>query len=208
MNRREFMKCAALLVSGVGASQMVFSLSAEQRVYLAAAASYADRGIQFFSHEQRQLVVSLSEVIIPATDTPGAKEAGVSRFIELMVADWFNPQERTIFMDGLETLQRDTMAHHGMNFEDLAVDDQQALLEQLESAASDSPWYELGNVLRDFISDAPFICQLKELTVWGFFTSEVGAKQVLRYNPMPMSFDGDIPLKPEHSSWALSVTEF
>jgi gluconate 2-dehydrogenase gamma chain len=71
----------------------------------------------------------------------------------------------------------------------------------LEDAASDSPWYTFANVQREFISDAPFICQIKELTIWGFFTSEVGGKQVLRYNPMPMYFDGDIPLGTEESSW-------
>ena len=62
-----------------------------------------------------------------------------------------------------------------------------------------------GNTRRDFISDAPFICQLKELTVWGFFTSEVGAKQVLRYNPMPMKFDGHFPRSPGDTTWAPNV---
>ena len=75
-------------------------------------------------------------------------------------------------------------------------------MEALEEAASDSAWYEFANTQRDFISDAPFICQIKELTVWGFFTSEIGEKQVLRYNPMPMRFDGDIPLGPDESTWA------
>jgi hypothetical protein len=74
-------------------------------------------------------------------------------------------------------------------------------MEALEDAASDSPWYEFGNIMREFISDAPFICQFKELTVWGFFTSEKGGSQVLRYNPMPMFFNGDIPLASDDSSW-------
>ena len=75
-------------------------------------------------------------------------------------------------------------------------------MEALEDAASDSPWYAYANVQRDFISDAPFICQIKELTIWGFFTSEVGGTQVLRYEAMPMRFDGDIPLGADESSWS------
>jgi gluconate 2-dehydrogenase gamma chain len=84
----------------------------------------------------------------------------------------------------------------------LSAAQQLQIMEALEDAASDSQWYDLGNTLREFISDAPFICQLKELTVWGFFTSQEGASQVLRYNPMPMYFDGDIPLASDENSWS------
>ena len=79
--------------------------------------------------------------------------------------------------------------------------EQLQVMEDLEDAASGSSWYDFGNVQRDFVSDAPFICQLKELTVWGFFTSEEGGSQVLRYDPMPMYFDGDIPLQKDDSTW-------
>ena len=68
-------------------------------------------------------------------------------------------------------------------------------------AASDAAWYQMGNVQRVFDSEAPFICQLKELTIWGFFTSETGATQVLRYEAMPMKFDGKRKLGKDDSSW-------
>ena len=89
----------------------------------------------------------------------------------------------------------------GEAFHALAPEQQLEVMEALEDEASGSPWYDFGNVQRDFVSDAPFICQLKELTIWGFFTSREGGSQVLRYDPMPMYFDGNIPLKQNDSSW-------
>ena len=94
---------------------------------------------------------------------------------------------------------------YGKPFEELETQQQLAIMEALEEAASGSPWYDFGNVQREFISDAPFICQIKELTIWGFFTSEAGATEVLRYNAMPMQFVGDIPLSADDSSWSQSL---
>jgi len=94
---------------------------------------------------------------------------------------------------------------YGKPFPDLTTEQQLKIMEALEDAASDSDWYAFGNVQRAFISDAPFICQIKELVAWGFFTSEKGSTQVLRYEAMPMTFDGDIPLSPDDSTWAGSI---
>ncbi len=203
MNRREFLQCAAILVSG--ASQSGFALTQEQQVYLAAAANYNQQPVDYLTQAQRNIIAAMAEVIIPKTDTPGAIDAGVPGFIELMAADWFNDQEQSIFEAGLEDMETRIPVEYGQPFVQLTGARQLGIMEAMEAAASDSPWYDLGNIRRDFISDAPFICQIKELTVWGFFTSEIGGKQVLRYNPLPMRFDGDIPLAADESSWVSSL---
>lgn len=202
MNRRDFLQCAALLVSGASASQLGFSLNPRQQDYLATAPDYIAQESDYLTPPQRRIVAAMAEIVIPRTDTPGAVDAGVPRFIELMAADWFNDQERAIFEAGLADMERSVPARHGAPFDQLEPKQQLRIMEDMEDAASDSAWYDFGNVQRQFISDAPFICQIKELTIWGFFTSEVGATQVLRYNPMPMRFDGDIPLSPDDSTWA------
>jgi gluconate 2-dehydrogenase gamma chain len=202
MNRREFLQCAAILISGSSAAQLGFSLSEEQKVYLASAPDYNTHKVNYFSPAQREIVTAMAEVIIPRTDTPGAIDAGVPHYIELMVADWFNDGERAIFDAGLADMETQIPIEYGKPFVQLTAKEQLKILEDLEDAASDSSWYDMGNVQRDFVEDAPFICQIKELTIWGFFTSEEGGSQVLRYDPMPMYFDGDIPLSPEDSSWA------
>jgi hypothetical protein len=202
MNRREFLQCAAIVISGASASQLGFSLSAEQQVYLANAPDFNSTPVDYFTPAQRRILAAMSEVIIPRTDTPGAVDARVPFFIELMVANWLNDGERAIFGAGLQDIESRIPLEYGRPFDQLGAREQLRIMEDLESAAADSPWYEFGNSRRDYISDAPFICQLKELTIWGFFTSQEGASQVLRYNPMPMHFDGDVPLAPGESSWA------
>lgn len=202
MDRREFLQCAAILVSGVTASQLGFTLNGEQETYLAKAPNYNAGKVNYLTSDQRKIIAAITEVIIPRTDTPGAIDAGVARFIELMAADWFNDEERAIFDSGLKDIESRIPQSYGKPFDQLEADAQLEILEALEDSASDSSWYDFANVQRQFISDAPFICQMKELTVWGFFTSEVGGTQVLRHNPMPMTFDGDLPLGPDDSSWA------
>jgi len=202
MNRREFLQCATILVSGIGASRMGWALSQEQQTYLAGAANFVDQDVDYFTDDQRHLVAAVAEAIIPRTDTPGAIDAKVPRYIEIMVAQWLNDDERSLFKRGLLLLEEQAVQNSGHSFTQLDMQEQTAILEALEAAASDSSWYDIGNVRRDFISDAPFICQIKELTVWGFFTSEVGGTEVLRSNIMPMRFDGNIPLGPNDSSWS------
>jgi hypothetical protein len=201
MNRREFLQCAAILITGASASQLGFSLSEEQQRHLANAPNFNTTAVDYFTPGQRKIVAAMTEIIIPRTDTPGAIDAGVPRYIELMAANWMNDEERAIFNAGLKDIETRIPAEYGKPFDQLDAAQQLAIMEALEDAASDSPWFEFGNTMREFISDAPFICQLKELTVWGFFTSEEGGSQVLRYDPMPMFFNGDIPLASDESSW-------
>lgn len=202
MNRREFLQCATILISGSSAAQLGFALTDEQQIYLATAPNYNTMDVDYFTPAQRKIIAAMTEVVIPRTDTPGAIDAGVPRYIELLVADWMEEGERNIFDTGLADIETRIPREYGKPFHKLTAGDQLAIMEDLESAASDSSWYDFANVQREFISDAPFICQLKELTIYGFFTSEVGSKQVLRYDPMPMEFDGEYPLAKEDSTWA------
>lgn len=202
MNRREFLQCAAILVSGSSAAQLGFSLNEEQQVYLATAPDYIATEVDYLTPAQRKIIAAMAEIVIPRTGTPGAIDAGVPRFIELLAADWFNDEERAIFAAGLADMETRIPDEYGLPFDQLDAATQLEIMEEMEDRASDSPWYDFANVQREFISDAPFICQVKELTIYGFFTSEVGSKQVLRYDPMPMEFDGDYPLSKDDSTWS------
>jgi hypothetical protein len=205
MNRREFLQCAAILITGASASQLGFSLNEAQQAFLANAPNFNTTAVDYFTPRQRKIVAAMTEIIIPRTDTPGAIDAGVPRYIELMAANWLNEEESAIFTAGLQDIETRIPMEYGSAFDQLDSAQQLEIMEALEDAASDSPWYEFGNVMREFISDAPFICQFKELTVWGFFTSEKGGSQVLRYDPMPMFFNGDIPLASDDSSWSSAL---
>ncbi|MFT4822180.1 MAG: gluconate 2-dehydrogenase gamma chain [Halioglobus sp.] len=201
MNRREFLQCAAVLAAGSVALPSSWVLSEEQSTFIAGQRNYIDRSIAtFFTPQQRATVAAIAEQIIPATDTPGAADAGAGKFIELMVADWFTEEERALFMSGLTQLESES----AVPFASLGSGQQLSLLEQLEDDAGDSTWYNLGNVTRIWDESAPFICQMKELTVLGFMLSEVGSTEFLRENLMG-TFDGGLPLSPEDPAYAAEL---
>ena len=201
MKRREFLQAAAVLTAGASVLPPGWSMNEQQRTFLAAQPDYIDsRRPAFFTAEQGATVTIVAEHIIPRTDTPGATDAGVPRFIELMVSDWFTQDERAVFMRGLADLERRAAG----NFPGLPATAQLDLLQQLEDQASDAAWFATGNTMRIWDEQAPFICQFKELTVLGFFLSETGATQVLRENPMG-SFQGDIPLAEHEPAYATKL---
>jgi len=192
MNRRQFMQLSALVLAGGAVSGP--RLAVDQQQLFVLGRSFIEQPVDLFSSAQRKLLQAAVETIIPRTDTPGALDASVDRFIELCVAQFMTEPERTVFIAGLDEL---------VNAVDQQKSDLITLLTELEEQHSDAAWYQLGNrVGNGFDSSAPFICQLKELTVVGFFMSEVGATQVLRHNPMPGQFDGETVLASDQPSWA------
>ena len=192
MNRRQFMQLSALVLAGGAVSGP--RLAVDQQLLFVLGRSFIEQPVDLFSSAQRKLLQAAVETIIPRTDTPGALDASVDRFIELCVAQFMTEPERTVFIAGLDEL---------VNAVDQQKSDLITLLTELEEQHSDAAWYQLGNrVGNGFDSSAPFICQLKELTVVGFFMSEVGATQVLRHNPMPGQFDGETVLASDQPSWA------
>ena len=201
IDRRQMMQGGlaglSLLGSGFasGALNRAFAQSPDSSstIALEPGRPFTDREINVFSPVIRSRVSALCETIIPRTDTPGAVDAGVPKFIELLYAHWMNAEERAVFDQGLSDLD---------GFENLPVKTQQKQLEELENN-SDHPWFELGGVsfLQSGDDVPPFIVMLKEFTVTGFFTSEIGAVDILELNPMG-EFDGDIPRNASASSWA------
>lgn len=197
MNRREILKITAVLL-GAGLSG-----SLSQQV-MAGALPVAKASKRVFDERTRKAVAVLAELIIPKTDTPGAIEAGAPAFIEMMVGDWFDDGERKIFFDGITALDAFCRQQYQKDF--LACDEAQrtTALKDAEKAAgtykSSAPAFDFTQKFVD--RNTPFFTKLKELTVVGFFTSEVGAKQVLAYNPMPMRYDGDYDFKQTDREWS------
>lgn len=163
---------------------------------------------ELLNKSQRGLLAMLTETIIPQTDTPGAIQAAVPQYVEHMVATWMSAAERQEFLRGLSQIEAQAQANYEQPYVDCNTHQRETLLEQLERQAGNADWYIPGNVNRAFLENAPFICQLKELTVWGYFTSEVGAQQSLTENFAGGEFDGDIPLSELNNSWAAVFTTY
>lgn len=150
----------------------------------------------FLTQDQAALVSEVAEIIIPKTDTPGAKDTGVPGFIDLMVKDVYSKDDQDKFLAGLKAFDEEAKKTHGDAFLDLEPEQQQ----QYVKAAHDAAIKEAKGQGRG--GDRPFILMMKELTLLGFFTSEPGATQVLQYEAVPGAYHGCLPLAEVGKTWA------
>ncbi|MEZ4702746.1 MAG: gluconate 2-dehydrogenase subunit 3 family protein [Rhodothermales bacterium] len=132
--------------------------------------------------DQNELVATLSELIIPTTDTPGARAAGVNEFIDLMLTDWYAADDRDRFVAGLSTVNDRARSAHNKAFVDCDEAQQTAILSQMEQEAMASQG-----------GGKPFFTLLKEMTLTGYYTSEIGASQELKYVHVAGYYNGDVP---------------
>jgi len=135
--------------------------------------------------EQEAFLAELADVIIPTTSTPGAKAAGVEKFIIRVMRDCHPKADQEKFYSGLTQLNTESKSKFSKSFVEL----------------SDAQKNEM--VKATTVSNKPFFKQMKELTVTGYFTSEIGATKALEYLPVPGRFEGCVPLKPGQKAWAI-----
>lgn len=146
------------------------------------------------SKAQLDVVAVLAELVIPQTDTPGAIAARVPDFINQIVVDWYTQAERQIFLDGLAELDHIARQRWSAGFMDLQPERQAQVLTELEPPMEDLSRTQpvAASAMSPGASgEEPFFVKLKELTVLGYYTSEIGAKAELTYRPVPGAYDGD-----------------
>ena len=124
---------------------------------------------QFFSAAQFAVITHLTELIIPQTETPGAKAARVNEFIDLVLSE-AGPAERREFLRGLAFMDARSRELFGADFVSSTPEQQTALLTILSARGSASAGDQLG---RDFFES------IKSLTVTGYYTTEIGLRQEL-----------------------------
>ncbi len=147
---------------------------------------------KYVSEDQARLIEAIAETIIPATDTPGAKDVGVPAFIEKMVHETYPAEAKKKFMEGLDAFGKKVEEQEGDPFTKLDADKKLAIVQAENQAALE--------ILKQ--GERPFFLSIKELTVLGFFTSEVGATQVLRYQAIPGKYEGCVPFAEVGKTWA------
>lgn len=85
--------------------------------------------------DQYALVTRLTDHILPATDTPGASEVGVPGFIDKMLAEWYDDEDRDVFLLGLADIEARAQYDHGRTFIEMEPAQQVALMQELDDAA-------------------------------------------------------------------------
>jgi len=155
-----------------------------------------------FMRQNRALIDALCETIIPTTDTPGAKTAGVTDFIIAMIADCTPRKEQNAFITGLRDIQSHCRSRYDKPFEQCNPDNQSAALTTFEQEAH--PWSGIAGKIERRLSGRSFFTILKDYTIYGYCTSRTGATLGLSYVYIPGTYHPCIPLQPGQKAWATS----
>jgi hypothetical protein len=194
MERREALRLmgAASVFSALSSDLFAATLQAQ----LAASKGNALRAL---SPAQNEIVVAMSDAMIPATDTPGAKAAKVNEFIDLILTEWATEEEKKIFLEGLAEADRKTNALFGHGFAAASAKEQAAIVQEFDEELATSRNEKLPKQVRswELTLVLPFFAQMRRLTLVGYYTSAVGQEQELKVEIIPGALHGCVPAEPE-----------
>ncbi|MBL7980165.1 MAG: gluconate 2-dehydrogenase subunit 3 family protein [Bacteroidetes Order II. Incertae sedis bacterium] len=146
---------------------------------------------QTLTAAQNERLIAITERIIPASDTPGAKEAKVNEYIDRILSLWMKEDEKGQFLAGLEGIEQIALHQFGRPITKLLPTEQDKLLRRYAQAAKSG----LG-------ANGQFFKTLKSLTLEGYYTSEIGATQELQYSAAHGAYIPDAPLSQIGRAWA------
>ena len=189
MDRREALKRVAVLLGGVISAPTVLGVLGGCQT----GSKSSPWQPSTLNNEQNEMVTLISELIIPETDTPGAKAARVNEFIDIMLTEWYDNEERDAFLTGLGDTEAYCQNRFQICFGECTQSEQTEILTEMEA--------EFVNEAEGKSPRAEFFNTMKELTLLGYYTSEIGATQELRMNPMG-TYDGCIPFSEADRAWS------
>lgn len=186
MDRKEAIKRTALIMGGT-----IFAPNILGVLKGCTSTPGVDWNPIFFTNAQARLVSELAEVILPADEHPGAKDLGVPAFIEKMVADVYDQDNRDRFTEGIEGFNNAAKEMYGADYADCTPDQKFQMADRFNVEA-----------LTQQHSQRPFFLAIKELTILGYFTSETGATKVIKHLPIPGAYEGCVPYEDIGKVWA------
>lgn len=183
MNRRELLQRVALLMGGTLSAPAVLAV-------LNGCSPKPSAGWQplFLSQEEGAIVEDIAELIIP-----GARAVGVPAFIDVILKDAYPNEDQVRFVSGLKDFDEE-VRDHGKPFLERPQAQRLELLQQVHDLAVAAEKKQADRDVPAGERKRPFVLMIKELTLLGFFTSQVGATQILQYDPVPGGFQACIPI--------------
>jgi hypothetical protein len=183
MNRRDALKSVVLLMGGtvIGSTALLTGCAPDSQLKELS-----------FSAEDLAFLDEIGETIIPTTDTPGAKATKIGEFMQMMVKECYDADQQTTFITGLTTIRTDFKAEKSVEFMEATPEDRLAFLNALHQkyvASGEEKQPEIIHMLRD-------------LTVLGYYSSEIGSTQALRFVETPGRFDPCTDYKKGDKAWA------
>ena len=185
MNRRELCRVVAAAVAGPALTR----LSGDELWAVGRRAHARGPGLGFrvLDAHQAETVEMIAELIIPETDTPGARAARLPEFIDLLLAEWAPDDDRKLFLDGLADVDARARAVSAADFRSASEAQRVAILTALDAEAQEA---------RKAKGDRKphFFDHMKFVTVYGYCTSEAGATAELHYEAIPGAFEPCAPM--------------
>lgn len=226
MNRRKAVQRVALLLGGsVLGAEMFIQYGCKPSTSKEVAEVGSETLPNFFTKDEIAYLDEIAETILPKTTTPGAKDAKVGEFMNVMVRDCYTPENQQIFKEGLNKIEKLSKEKYNNGFMELQPDQRKELLIALDKEAkeySKTPEYkskketlQKEEAIKDSIEKTKgnfgydkasmpkhYFSMMKELTLLGFFTSEPGATKALRYSAVPGKYDPCMPYQKGDKAWA------
>ncbi|MCO5238729.1 MAG: gluconate 2-dehydrogenase subunit 3 family protein [Chitinophagaceae bacterium] len=189
MNRREALSRVALILGGTVAGANAFLEGCKPGDRKAGTAGTFREGDIAYLDE-------IAETIIPTTDTPGAKAARVGTFMTVMVNDCYDETDQRVFFEGMQQLNKASSKKFGKPFMDIDAAERKTLLTEIDAEAKEYMTKKKPEESKHYFQ------MMKELTLLGYFTSEIGATQALRYIAVPGKYEGCVPYQKGDRAWA------
>jgi len=193
MHRREALKNVAFLLgTAISASTMgvlfeSFTLPEHEKNFVS------------FSPEDEKVFAEFADIIVPTTkSSAGAKAAGLGKFIPMMIKDCYPAEMQTSFAQGFKDFQAKSTKDFGKSFITLTVPERQKLMADVRTLAIE----QKTNTAAETKDLAYFFITGRDLTLLGYYASEIGCTQAREYLAIPGKYDGNTTLKPGQKSWA------
>jgi hypothetical protein len=207
VNRREAIRRVSALLGGVALVGGKALLAACER----ASFPLQEATLGEFTAKDIAFLDEIAETILPETKTPGAKAAKTGAFMALMVTDSYRPAEQKIFREGMRKVDDAARKANGADFMEATPAQRLAVLTALDHEqkrmmdareAADRGKQGVALLPADEKEPAHYFRMMKELALLGYFTSELGCTQALRFTETPGRFDPCIPYTPGEPAWA------
>ncbi len=154
-------------------------------------------GIGLFTENDILFLNEIAETIIPRTNTPGAKDAQVGSFIADFVSNCYDAKDQNIIKNGLTTIEQASQTQYKKAFLKITPEQRHKLLQKAAVEAK----IHSENPQKASDASPHYYTLFQQLTLMGFFTSELGYTQVLRYEIVPGKYEACIDYKNE-TAWA------
>jgi hypothetical protein len=206
MNRRDAIGRVALIMGGAVIGADFFLSGCKPNT--------ATQVSDLFDTNHVAFLNEVADTILPTTSSPGAKAANVGQFMAVMVRDCYTPANQKTFLEGVKKLDDASQKQYSSKFMDLTPQQRTDLLVTLDKEQKDFTSKRNKDVEADMLKhkgdakykapDMPnhYFRMMKELTLLGYFTSEIGATKALRYIAVPGRYDGNVPYKKGDKAWA------